>query len=165
MDAIGKQIRGKAGTGERASGLLIGSPDDGGADIAVLGVIGRAGEVHAGPGGEGSSVDGAGDGYTVGTVSDTVTVMVSTTTFPRKSVIVAVIVWTPSISRSVERLEPVAEPTCRSDVQTMSSLMSPSSASVAVPWRVTMEPELKTEPSAGPSPDHLWRERVGYRTR
>lgn len=83
--------------------------------------------------------------------------MVSTTTFPRKSVIVAVIVWTPLISRSVERLEPVAEPTCRSDVQTMSSLMSPSSASVAVPWRVTMEPELKTEPSAGPSMERTGR--------
>lgn len=80
----------------------------------------------------------------------TVIVMVSMAGLPVESVMIAVMICVPSISRLVDRLAPVAEsPGSKLDVQTIKELMSPSSVSLAVPAKLTVAPEAKVAPSMG----------------
>ena len=91
----------------------------------------------------------------VGKVSDTVTVTLSFDELPLESVMVAVMVWAPSISWLVDSSAPIPAPACRLDVHTMELLISPSSGSLAIPCKRTVVPELKMDPSAGLTM-HIW---------
>lgn len=66
-----------------------------------------------------------------------------------KSVAAAVMVWTPTEREEVVMLAPVPREPSMLEDQAMEAAMFPSSGSVAVPVKVTLEPGMAFEPSAG----------------
>ena len=78
-----------------------------------------------------------------------VTVTVSEADWPALSEAEAVMVWVPTLSELVEIEAAVPRLPSRSEDQLMEELMLPSSASSAVPLKVTVVPSGKVEPLAG----------------